>query len=80
MSCDVNKLILILMTNEEQIIEMLKKNEQIMQQVYISVEKTRKYFMWSVIITILMFVLPLIGLILVIPYFLSSYVGALSGI
>lgn len=68
------------MSNEEQIIEMLKKNEQMMMQVYISAEKTRKYFLWSVVLTVLMFVLPLIGLIIVIPYFLNSYTSVLNGI
>ncbi|MFA6097079.1 MAG: hypothetical protein WC788_05620 [Candidatus Paceibacterota bacterium] len=68
------------MSNEEQILEMLKHNQAVMEQVYISVEKTRKYFLYSLIITILMFVLPLLGLIIVIPMFLNSYVGALNGI
>jgi hypothetical protein len=41
--------------------------------VFASVEKTRKYFLTSVIITVAMVVLPIIGLIVVIPSFLSSY-------
>jgi len=68
------------MSNEEQILEMLKHNQAVMEQVYISVEKTRKYFLYSLIITILMFVLPLIGLMIVIPMFLNNYVGALNSI
>lgn len=68
------------MSNEEQIIEMLKQNREAMDKVYASVEKTRKYFLYSLIITILMFVLPFIGLIIVIPMFLNSYVGALNSI
>jgi len=68
------------MSNEEQIIEMLKQNREAMDRVYASVEKTRKYFLYSLIITILMFILPLIGLLFVIPMFMSSYVGALNGI
>jgi len=68
------------MSNEEQILEMLKHNQAVMEQVYISVEKTRKYFLYSLIITILMFVLPLLGLIIVIPMFLNNYVGALNSI
>lgn len=68
------------MSNEEQIMEMLKQNREAMEKVYSSVEKTRKYFLYSLIITIVMFVLPLIGLVIIIPMFLSSYVGALNGI
>jgi uncharacterized protein YqhQ len=37
-----------------------------------SAEKTRKYFLWTIIASVVVFVLPLIGLIFVIPYFLSS--------
>ncbi|MEO6536502.1 MAG: hypothetical protein ABIT47_02330 [Candidatus Paceibacterota bacterium] len=41
--------------------------------VYLSVEKTRKYFLTSAIVTVVMVVLPIVGLLFVIPSFLSSY-------
>ena len=41
--------------------------------IYASVEKTRKYFQWTMIITVALFVLPLIGLLFAVPAFLSSY-------
>lgn len=40
--------------------------------IYKSVEKTRKYIMWTAIITIAVIVLPLIGLVFVIPSYLSQ--------
>lgn len=40
---------------------------------YASVEKLRKYFLWTGIITVVLFVVPLIGLIFVIPSFINSY-------
>lgn len=40
-------------------------------KIYISVEKTRKYFLWTMIGTIAMFVLPLFGLMFAIPKFIS---------
>lgn len=40
---------------------------------YASVEKLRKYFLWTGIITVVLFVVPLIGLVLVIPSFINSY-------
>ena len=49
------------------------------EAIYISVEKTRKYFLWTMILTVALFVLPLIGLVFVIPSFLSNYVGGLQG-
>lgn len=38
-----------------------------------SIDKLMKIFFWTLIATIGMFVLPLIGLLFVIPQFLSSY-------
>lgn len=36
-----------------------------------SIEKTRKYFLWMLLITAIMIILPLIALVFVIPQFLS---------
>ena len=47
--------------------------------IYISVEKTRKYFMWTLIISVVLLVLPLIGLVIAIPAFMNNYVGSLQG-
>jgi len=48
--------------------------------IYVSVEKTRKYFQWTMIITVVLFVLPLIGLIFAIPAFMSSYLGPIQAL
>ncbi len=48
------------------------------EAVYVSVEKTRKYFLWTMI-SVALFVLPLIGLMFVLPSFMSNYVGSLQG-
>ncbi len=63
---------------EKEVIDLKQKIES--QQfkidaIYVSVEKTRKYFLWTFIITVVLFVLPLIGLIFVMPSFLSIYGG-----
>ena len=68
------------MEKEEQILEIIKENREILKQTYKSAEKTRKYFLYTAIITILMFILPLIGLIIVIPIFLDSYLKGLDGL
>jgi len=59
-----------------QIAELDKKIDAI----HISVEKTRKYFLYTFWITVILFVLPLIGLIFVIPSFISTYTQTLNGI
>ncbi len=68
------------MTNEEQILEILKENQKISELTYKAAEKTRKYLFYTAILTVLMFVLPLLGLIIVIPMFLNSYLKGLDGL
>lgn len=46
--------------------------------VYESVEKTRKYFLVIVWVTVLGLVLPALGLVFAIPMFMSSYTSALG--
>ena len=48
--------------------------------VYISVEKTRKYYKWTMIITVELYVVPLIGLLFAIPSFMSNYVGNIQSL
>jgi len=48
--------------------------------IYKSVEKTRKYFLTIIWITVIAVVLPIIGLIFALPAFLDNYVGSLKGL
>ena len=68
------------MENENQILEILKENQKLAKQTYESAEKTRKYFLFTAIATTLMFILPLIGLMIVIPMFLNNYIGSFEGL
>jgi len=45
---------------------------------YRSAEKVRKYLFWTGVVTIVLFVLPLIGLMFAIPAFMSSYVAPIN--
>jgi hypothetical protein len=65
---------------DPELIKKLEEQQQKIDAIYISVEKTRKYFKWTMIITIIVIVLPLLASILVIPAFISSYTSALSDI
>ena len=49
-------------------------------KIYQSVEKTRKYFFWTMIITIAVIVLPLIGIMFVVPSFIKDYTTNLQGL
>jgi hypothetical protein len=64
--------------NEQELANKLSALEAKIDAVYVSAEKTRKYFLTTIIITVLAFVVPLIGLAFVIPQFLSSYTSSLQ--
>ncbi len=56
--------------------ESLKKLDELelkINAIYTSVEKTRKYFMWTMIITIVLLVLPLLAAAFIVPSFISTY-------
>ncbi|OGZ69975.1 MAG: hypothetical protein A3F47_02420 [Candidatus Staskawiczbacteria bacterium RIFCSPHIGHO2_12_FULL_38_11] len=63
---------------EEEILQKIKIQDEKLEKIFKSVEKTRKYFLWTLIITVVMFVLPLIGLLLIIPQFLNIYTTSLN--
>lgn len=64
----------------EEIKKELADQRALIERTYVSVEKTRKYFLWTLIITVALFVLPLVALAFVIPFFLNSYTSALQGL
>jgi hypothetical protein len=46
--------------------------------IYVSVEKTRTYIQWALIATVIAFVLPLLGALILVPAFLSQYTATLN--
>jgi hypothetical protein len=63
---------------EQEILKKIESNEAKIDEVYKSVEKIRKYMLWTAIITVALIVLPAIGLVFVIPQFLDTYTQALN--
>lgn len=59
---------------DQDLAEKLDALEKKVDSVFRSVEKTRKYFLWTLIITVAVLVLPIIGLIFAVP----AYLGTLS--
>lgn len=66
------------MTNEEQILELLKQNQDLLEKTHASAEKTRKYFLYSMIFTVVAFLLPLLALAFILPSFISSYTESIG--
>ena len=65
---------------DEEISKKIDEQGEKIEAIYKSVEKTRKYFLMVIWVSIIAFVLPLIGLIFVIPSFIDNYLGALEGL
>ena len=61
---------------ETEILAKLEENERKLDEIRKSVERMRKYFLWTLVLSIVFIVLPLIGLIFAIPKFLSIYTNA----
>ena len=64
--------------NNEEINNELIEQRKIIEAIFVSTEKTRKYFMWSLIVTVAFIVLPLIAMVFVIPFAISSYSSVLN--
>lgn len=65
---------------ENEIRNQLETQNKKIDAIFESVEKTRKYFLTMMWITVLMVLIPLLGLMFVIPVFLRTYVGSLDGL
>lgn len=63
---------------DPEIKQKLEQQDAKLDAIYKSVEKTRKYFQMIFWVTIVLFILPLIGLLFMIPSFLNTYSGALG--
>jgi len=58
---------------DEELQRRLGALEKKIDDVYASAEKTRKYFLAVIIVSVVAFVLPLLGLLFAIPSLLSTY-------
>ena len=65
---------------EQEILKKIEELEKKIEAVYQSAEKTRKYFLWTLIITAVVIILPLIAMFFVIPQFLNTYSGVNLGL
>ena len=63
---------------DQELLTRLEAQEKKIDAIYASVEKMRKYFLWTFITTIVTFVIPLIVIILILPSFISSLTNAYS--
>ncbi len=60
----------------EELIKKIEAQEEKIDAIYVSVEKTRKYFLFIIWASVITFVLPAIGLMFAIPAFIDNYLGS----
>ena len=63
---------------EQEILKKIEAQGEQLDEIQRSVERMQKYFFWTLIITIVVIVLPLLGLALVLPQFLNTYTSSLG--
>jgi hypothetical protein len=61
---------------DNEILEKFQEQDKKLDDIYRSIEKMRKYFLWTLIVTIATIVLPLVALIAIIPWFLKTMTSA----
>ncbi|HPN54811.1 MAG TPA: hypothetical protein PLB52_02655 [Candidatus Moranbacteria bacterium] len=64
----------------EEILKKLEEQDKKIDAIYVSVEKTRKYFLWTMIITIVTIILPIIALIVIIPWVVNTFSSMYGGL
>lgn len=56
----------------------LDEIEKLAQAAYQSADKARKYLFWTGVVSVAVIILPLIGLIFVLPSFINNYVNPIQ--
>jgi hypothetical protein len=56
----------------------MQELEQKIEKLQHSIDKLNRIFFWTLVVTIVLFVLPLLGLIFVVPQFIANYSSALN--
>ncbi|MDO8590669.1 MAG: hypothetical protein Q7R65_01685 [bacterium] len=57
---------------DSDILKKLDEQDKKLEAIFQSSEKMRKYFLWTLIISVAVIVLPMIGLVFVLPSFFNS--------
>ncbi len=59
---------------------LLVQQQKRLDELFVSVERMRKYFLITMWVSILLFVLPLLGLLIAIPMFVNTYTQTIAGL
>jgi hypothetical protein len=56
----------------EEILKKIEEQQTKIDAIYVSVEKLRKYFLWTLIVTVATVLVPLIAVVIILPSLLST--------
>lgn len=65
---------------EKEILDKLQRQEEKIDQMYRSVEKLRRYFLWMIILAVVTLVLPMIAMVFILPWAISTITSAYGGL
>lgn len=65
---------------EEQILKKLDEQQIKIDAMYESVEKLRKYFLWTLIITVVTVILPVVAALIILPTIISNLMNVYGGL
>ncbi|MDD5396876.1 MAG: hypothetical protein PHW24_02335 [Candidatus Moranbacteria bacterium] len=64
----------------EELIKKIEEQQVKIDAIYVSVEKLRKYFLWTLVVTVVTVALPLIAMAFVLPYAISTISSTYGGL
>lgn len=64
----------------EELIQKLARQEQQLNEIHDTVKKLKKYFLTTIIISVLTFLLPLIGVVVSLPWILQTLTASMQGL
>ena len=64
---------------ENEIFQKLNEHSEKLDKIFHSVERMRRYFLWTLIISVVFIILPLVGIALILPNYVNTLLSAGAG-
>jgi len=64
----------------EELIQKLEKQEQQLNEIYKTVRQLRRYFLTTIAISVITFLLPIIGIIFSLPWLIRTFEKSFQGL
>ncbi len=65
---------------DQELINRLDEQDRKLSEIKDSVEKTRRYFLWTLIATVVTVLLPLLALVFLVPWLLATLSSSYGGL